>query len=173
MTLNPVWQNGVRCIIFVSVLIWTPTVIQSYGSRRPLGTVLTHDVTACTHIPSSTATFQGFVCASKWVCALACNQSLSDNKNALEVLRVELTQDKKTEIFSYLMNTDRNSDKRGLQFFSCLGFFCELLDELTIDSYFDWLATPGNVHHCSRFAPFMENGSHHGLLPSQSVKMAL
>ena len=31
-------------------------------------------------------------------------------------------------------------------------------------------ATPGKVHHCSKFSPFVDNGSHRGSLESQSFR---
>ncbi len=31
-------------------------------------------------------------------------------------------------------------------------------------------ATPGKVYHCSKFSPFVDNGSDHGLLESQSLR---
>ncbi len=31
-------------------------------------------------------------------------------------------------------------------------------------------ATPGKVHHCSKFSPFVDNGSDCGLLESQSLR---
>ncbi len=54
--------------------------------------------------------------------------------------------------YCWIMNTDLNWGKWGLQFFRCCsGFFYDLLDE----SLFSWsnfgrLATPGKVHHCSK-----------------------
>ncbi len=59
------------------------------------------------------------------------------------------------------MNTDLNRGKRGLQFFICCsGFFYDLLDESSFrsSSNFGRPATPGKVHHCYNFSPFVDNG---------------
>ncbi len=50
--------------------------------------------------------------------------------------------------------------------------FCDLLDELSLRSWgnFGRPATPGKVHHCSMFSPFVDNGSHCGSLESQSFR---
>ncbi len=72
-----------------------------------------------------------------------------------------------------VMNTDLNWGKWGLQFFRCCcGVFCDLLDELSLRSWsnFGRPATPGKVHHCSMFSPFVDNGSHCGSLESQSFR---
>ncbi len=72
-----------------------------------------------------------------------------------------------------VMNTDLNWGKWGLQFFRCCcGVFCDLLDESSLRSWgnFGWPATPGKVHHCSMFSPFVDNGSHCGSLESQSFR---
>ena len=47
-----------------------------------------------------------------------------------------------------------------------------LLDESLLRSWgnFGWPATPGKVHHCSMFSPFVDNGSHCGSLESQSFR---
>ena len=37
-------------------------------------------------------------------------------------------------------------------------------------SNFGGPATPGKVHHCSKFSPFVDNGSHCGSLESQSLR---
>ncbi len=69
-----------------------------------------------------------------------------------------------------VMNTDLNW---GLQFFRCCcGVFCDLLDESSLCSWgnFGQPATPGKVHHCSMFSPFVDNGSHCGSLESQSFR---
>jgi len=61
----------------------------------------------------------------------------------------------------------------ALQFFRCCcGVFCDLLDESSLRSWgnFGRSATPGKVHHCSMFLPFVDNGSHCGLLESQSFR---
>ncbi|MED6238224.1 hypothetical protein ATANTOWER_013243 [Ataeniobius toweri] len=50
-----------------------------------------------------------------------------------------------------------------------LWFFCDLLDALLEN--FGRLATTGKVHHCSMFSPFVENGSHCGLLKSRRLKI--
>ncbi len=51
-------------------------------------------------------------------------------------------------------------------------FFYDLLDESLLRSWgnFGRLATPGKVHHCSKFSPFVDNGSDHGSLESQSLR---
>ncbi len=72
-----------------------------------------------------------------------------------------------------VMNTDLNWGKWGLQFFRCCcGVFCDLLDESSLRSWgnFGRPATPGKVHHCSMFSPFVDNGSHCGSLESQSFR---
>ncbi len=50
-------------------------------------------------------------------------------------------------------------------------YFYDLLDELVLRSWrnFGRLATPGKVHHCSKFSPFVDNGSDCGLLESQNL----
>lgn len=71
------------------------------------------------------------------------------------------------------MNTDLNWGKWDLQFFGCCcGVFCDLLDESSLCSWgnFGRPATPGKVLHCSMFLPFVNNGSHCGLLESQSFR---
>ncbi len=35
-------------------------------------------------------------------------------------------------------------------------------------SNFGWAATPGKIHHCSKFSPFVDNDSGHGSLESQN-----
>ncbi len=54
----------------------------------------------------------------------------------------------------------------------CCGVFCDLLDESSLRSWgnFGRPATPGKVHHCSMFSPFVDNGSHCGSLKSQSFR---
>ncbi len=46
---------------------------------------------------------------------------------------------------------------------SCMSRLCAL-------GNFGWPATPGKVHHCSMFSPFVDNGSHCGSLESQSFR---
>ncbi len=75
--------------------------------------------------------------------------------------------------YCWIMNTDLNWGKWGLWFFRCCsGFFFELLDELSLRSWsnFGCPATPGKVHHCSKFSPFVYNESDHGSLESQSLR---
>ncbi len=75
--------------------------------------------------------------------------------------------------YCWIMNTDLNWGKWGLQFFRCFsGFFYDLLDELSLCSWsnFGRPATPGKVHHCSKFSPFVDNGSDRGSLESQSLR---
>ncbi len=66
-----------------------------------------------------------------------------------------------------------NWGKWGLQFFRCCsGFFYDLLDELSLRSWsnFGRPATPGKVHHCSKFSQFVDNGSDCCSLESQSLR---
>ncbi len=73
----------------------------------------------------------------------------------------------------WIMNTDLNLDKWGLQFFRCCSeFFYDLLDESSLCSWsnFGRPATPGKVHHCSKFSPFLDNGSDCGSLEYQSLR---
>ncbi len=75
--------------------------------------------------------------------------------------------------YCWIMNTDLNWGYWGLQFFRCCsGFFYDLLDESSLCSWsnFGRPATPGKVHHCSKFSPFVDNGSDRGLLESQSPR---
>ncbi len=75
--------------------------------------------------------------------------------------------------YCWIMNTDLNWGKWGLQFFSCCsGFFYDLLDEPSLRSWSNLgrLATPGKVHHCYKFSPFVDNGSDCGSLESQSLR---
>jgi len=75
-----------------------------------------------------------------------------------------------------VMNTDLNWGRWGLQFFgSCSGVFCDLLDESLLRSWgnFGQPDTPGKVHHCSMFSPFMDNGSHCVSLVSQNFRNCL
>ncbi len=75
--------------------------------------------------------------------------------------------------YYWIMNTDLNWGKWGLQFFRCSsGFFYDLLDELSLRSWsnFGRPTTPGTVHHCSKFSPFVDNGSDRGSLESQSLR---
>ncbi len=53
-----------------------------------------------------------------------------------------------------------------------LGSFMTSLDESSLCSWsnFGWPATPGTVHHCYKLSPFVDNGSDHGLLESQSLR---
>lgn len=61
---------------------------------------------------------------------------------------------------SGVMNTDPNWGKWGLQLFGCCDIFCDLLDELPLCSWSNslWPPTPGKVHHCSVFLPFVDYG---------------
>ncbi len=75
--------------------------------------------------------------------------------------------------YCWIMNTDLNWGKWGLQFFRCCsGLFYDLLDESSLRSWsnFGMPATPGKVHHCSKFSPFVDNGSDRGSLESQSLR---
>ncbi len=75
--------------------------------------------------------------------------------------------------YCWIMNTDLNWGKWGLQFFRCCsGFFYDLLDESLLRSWsnFGRPGTPGKVHHCSKFSPFVDNGSDRGSLESQSLR---
>ncbi len=51
-------------------------------------------------------------------------------------------------------------------------FFYDLLEVLSLHSWsnFGRPATPGKVHHCSKFSLFVDNGSDHGSLESQSLR---
>ncbi len=63
--------------------------------------------------------------------------------------------------------------KWGLQFFRCyFGFFYDLLDESSLRSWsnFGRPATPGKVHHCHKFSPFVDNGSDRGSLESKALE---
>ncbi len=53
-----------------------------------------------------------------------------------------------------------------------LGFFYDLLDESSLRfwSNFGRPVTPGKVHHCYKFSPFVDNGSDHDSLESQSLR---
>ncbi len=53
-----------------------------------------------------------------------------------------------------------------------VGFFYDLLDESSLCFWrnFGRPATPGKVQHCYKFYPFVDNGSGHGLLESQSLR---
>ncbi len=56
--------------------------------------------------------------------------------------------------YCWIMNTDLNWGKWGLQFFRCCsGFIYDLLNESSLNSWsnFGRLATPGKVHHCYKF----------------------
>ncbi len=67
--------------------------------------------------------------------------------------------------YCWIMNTDLNWGKWGLQFFRCCsGFFYDLLDESLLRSW---------SRHCSKFSPFVDNGSERGLLESQSLRNGL
>ncbi len=53
--------------------------------------------------------------------------------------------------YCWIMNTNHNWGKWGLQFFRCCsGFFYDLLDESSLRSWsnFGRPATPGKLHHC-------------------------
>ncbi len=72
-----------------------------------------------------------------------------------------------------VMNTNLNWGKWGLQYFRCCcGVFCDLLDESSLCSWgnFGRPVTPGKVHHCSKFSPFVNNGSHCGSLESERFR---
>ncbi len=73
--------------------------------------------------------------------------------------------------YCWIMNTDLNWGKCGLQFFRCCsGFFYDLLDESSLHSWSNLgrTVTPGKVHLCSKFSPFVDNGSDRGSLESQN-----
>ncbi len=73
----------------------------------------------------------------------------------------------------WIMNTDLNWGKWGLQFFRCCsGFFYDLIDESTLRSWSNCgrRVTPGKVHHCYKFSPFVDNGSYRGSLESQILR---
>ncbi len=75
--------------------------------------------------------------------------------------------------YCWIMNTNHNWGKWGLQFFRCCsGFFYDLLDESSLRSWsnFGRPATPGKLHHCYKFSPFVDNGSDCGSLESQSLR---
>ncbi len=75
--------------------------------------------------------------------------------------------------YYWIMNTDLNWGKWGLQLFRCCsGFFYDLLDESSLRSWINFgrPATSGKVHHCSKFSPFVDNGSDRGSLESQSLR---
>ncbi len=77
--------------------------------------------------------------------------------------------------YCWIMNTDLNWGNWSLQFFRfCSGFFYDLLDESLLRSWsnFGRPATPGKVHHCSKFSPFVDNGSDRGSLESQHLRNA-
>ncbi len=77
--------------------------------------------------------------------------------------------------YCWIMNTDLNWGKWGLQFFRCCsGVFYDLLDESSLRSWsnFGRPATPEKVHHCSKFSPFVDNGSDHAQRP-KALEMAL
>ncbi len=64
--------------------------------------------------------------------------------------------------YCWIMNTELNWGNWGLQLFRCCsGFFYDLLDESSLRSWsnFGRPATPGKVHHCYKFSPFVDNGS--------------
>ncbi len=74
--------------------------------------------------------------------------------------------------YCWIMDTELHWGKWGLQFFRCCsGFFYYLLDESSLRSWsnFGKPGTPGKVHHCSKFASFVDNSSDHGSLESQSL----
>ncbi len=76
--------------------------------------------------------------------------------------------------YCWIMNADPNWGKWGLQFFRCCsGIFYDLLDESSLRSWsnFGRPATPGKVHHCSKFSPFVDNSFDHGSLEFQSLKV--
>ncbi len=77
--------------------------------------------------------------------------------------------------YCWIMNTDLNWGKWGLQFFRCCsGVFYDLLDESSLRSWsnFGRPATPEKVHHCSKFSLFVDNGSDHAQRP-KALEMAL
>ncbi len=78
--------------------------------------------------------------------------------------------------YCWITNTDLNWGKWGLQFFKCCsGFFYDLLNKSSLHSCsnFGRPATPGKVHHCSKFSPFVDNGSDRSLLCPKALEMAL
>ncbi len=75
--------------------------------------------------------------------------------------------------YCWIMNTGIIWGKWGLQFFRCCsGFFYDLLEESSLCSWsnFGRPATPGKVLHCSKFSPFVDNGSDYSSLESQSLR---
>lgn len=64
--------------------------------------------------------------------------------------------------YSGVMDTDPSWGKWDLQFVGCCGIFFDLLDELPLCSWSNslWPPTPGKVHHCSVFLPFVDYGFH-------------
>ncbi len=75
--------------------------------------------------------------------------------------------------YCWIMNTDLNWGKWGLQFFRCCsGFFYDLIDESTLRSWSNCgrRVTPGKVHHCYKFSLFVDNGSYRGSLESQILR---
>ncbi len=73
----------------------------------------------------------------------------------------------------WIINIDLSLGKWGLQFFRCCsGFFYDLLDESLLRSWINFgrSTTPGKVHHCSKFSPFVNNGSDCGSLESQNLR---
>ncbi len=77
--------------------------------------------------------------------------------------------------YCWIINTELNWDKWGLQFFRCCsGFLYDLLDESSLRSWsnFGRPATSGKVHHCYKFSPFVDNGSDRGSLEFQSLRNA-
>ncbi len=76
--------------------------------------------------------------------------------------------------YCWIMNTDLNWGKWGLQFFRCCsGFFYNLLDESSLRSWSNFgrpVTLVGQVHHCYKFSPFVDNGSDCGSLESQRLR---
>ncbi len=74
--------------------------------------------------------------------------------------------------YCWIMNTDLNWGKWGLQFFRCCSWFFYDLLWVVVRSWsnFGRPATPGKIHHCYKFSPFVDNGSDSGSLESQSLR---
>ncbi len=75
--------------------------------------------------------------------------------------------------YCWIMKTGLNWGKWVLQFFRCCsGFFYDLLDETSLRSWsnFGSAATPRKVHLCSKFSPFVDNGSDRSSLESHNLR---
>ncbi len=69
--------------------------------------------------------------------------------------------------YCWIMNSDLNWGKWGLQFYRCCsGFLYDLLDESLLRSWSNFGRPPGKGYHCSKFYPFVDNGSEGGSLES-------